>query len=272
MRRSRISWLALGLALTLTPAAAMADHRIADQRPTTPYDEFRNMVPDPLRHWIDDPMLEIREGHGALAAFSLSEELRYVVPDGCYLGSYGAWWGLVPTLLAISAGPDIASKDIAIGRFREELARAVLLTEEDAERCALATRVDVEQEGPLASLPPYDSVVELEADATLRFIGEDGESVSAIGVVPGETLLIRVDNTAGFDHSFFIGTSEELSQPMATTDVGIDTWTSGTRELIWTVPDDPSGLLFGCTVPGHFLPAHGRIVLASALQRTQGAE
>lgn len=262
MRRSRIGWLALGFVLTLTPAATIADHRIADERPTTPYDEFRNVVPDRLRHWIDDPMLEIREGHGALAAISLVDELRFVVPDGCYLGSYGAWWGLVPTLLAISAGPDIASKDIATGRFREELARAVRLTDEDAERCALATRVDVEQEGPPASLPPHDSLVELEADAALRFVGNDGAPVLAIGVVPGETLLIRVDNTAGFEHSFFIGTEEELNQPMATTDVGIDTWTSGTRELIWTVPEDPSGLLFGCTVPGHFLPAHGRIVLA----------
>jgi hypothetical protein len=80
--------------------------------------------------------------------------------------------------------------------------------------------------------------------------------------VPGETLLIRVDNTAGFEHSFFIGTEDELSLPMATTDVGIDTWTSGTRELLWTVPGDPSGLAFGCTVPGHFPVMHGRIVLA----------
>ena len=264
MRRSRIGCLALGFALTLTPATAIAEHRVADERPTTPYDEYREVVPDRLRHWIDDPTLEILEGHGALAAISLADELRSVVPDGCYLGSYGAWWGLVPTLLAISAGPDIASKDIATGRFREELARAVRLTEEDAERCAMAAGVDVEQEGPLASLPPYDSVVELEADATLRFIGEDGEPVSAISVVPGETLLIRVDNTAGFEHSFFIGTEEELSEPQATTDVGIEAWSSGTRVLAWTVPDDPSGLMFGCTVPGHFPVMHGRIVLATS--------
>jgi hypothetical protein len=209
-------------------------------------------------------MLEIREGHGALAAFSLSEGLRYVVPDGCYLGSYGAWWGLVPTLLAISAGPDIASKDIATGRFREELARAVRLTEEDAERCAEATRGDVEREGPLASPPPYDSIVEVQATPALWFVDQAGERVDAISVIPGETLLIRVDNTAGFDHSFFIGTEEELSQPQATTDVGIDVWTSGTRELTWTVPDDPGGLMFGCTVPGHFQLMHGDIVVADA--------
>jgi hypothetical protein len=264
MRRSRISYLALGLALTLTPATAIADHRIADERPTTPYDEYRDLVPDRLRHWIDDPTLEILEGQGALAAISLAEELRYVVPHDCYLGSYGAWWGLVPTLLAISAGPDLASKDIAIGRFREELARAVRLTEEDAERCAMAAEADVEDEGSASPLPPYDSVVELEADATLRFIGEDGEPVSAISVVPGETVLIRVDNTAGFEHSFFIGTEKELSQPQATTDVGIEAWSSGRRELSWTVPDDPSGLLFGCTVPGHFPLMHGEIVRATS--------
>ncbi len=267
MRRSRIGYLALGFALTFAPATALADHRIADERPTTPYADFAERAYAQVGHWVEDPMLEILEGHGALAAISLAEELRSVVPDDCYLGSYGAWWGLVPTLLSISAGPDIASKDIATGRFREELARAVRVTEEDAERCAMAARVDVEEaeeEGPRASLPPYDSVVELDADPSLRFVGKDGAPVLAIGVVPGETLLIRVKNTAGFDHSFFIGNEEELSQPQATTDVGIDTWTSGPRELTWTVPDDPSGLLFGCTVPGHFPVMHGQIVLAGA--------
>jgi uncharacterized cupredoxin-like copper-binding protein len=126
----------------------------------------------------------------------------------------------------------------------------------------MAARVDVEQEGPLASPPPRDSIVEVQATPALWFVDEAGERVDAISVIPGETLLIRVDNTAGFEHSFFIGTEEELSHPQATTDVGIDTWTSGTRELTWPVPDDPGGLMFGCTVPGHFQLMHGDIVVA----------
>jgi azurin len=44
--------------------------------------------------------------------------------------------------------------------------------------------------------------------------------------------------------------------------VGIAARTSGTRELAWTVPEDLSGLMFGCTVPGHFALMHGDIVVA----------
>jgi hypothetical protein len=123
---------------------------------------------------------------------------------------------------------------------------------------------DVEGAGSPATLSAHDSLVEFQADASLRFTDTDGNPVSAISVVPGATLLIRVDNTTGFEHSFFIGTEEQLSEPGATTDVGISPWTSGVRELTWTVPEDPGGLMFGCTVPGHFPTMHGEIVLATA--------
>ncbi len=105
--------------------------------------------------------------------------------------------------------------------------------------------------------PPIDArVIELEADAALRFL-QDGEEVRDIPVVPGETILLRIDNTAGFDHSFYIGTDEELSVMAGTTATGIPDWSSGVRELTWVVPDDISGLRFGCTVPGHYALMYG---------------
>ena len=270
MDRLTIPSLVACVALAILPAAVMADHREADDRPPTPFGEFAERAYAWVAHWVEDPTTEIAQGHGSLGGVSLADELRYVVPDGCYLSSYGAYWGLASTLLALGQAPDRAALDVERGRFREELSRTVRLVEADRLRCAEAA---LEQEpGPVetasppgaASPPAGASLIELHADATLRFIGEDGEPVSAISVVPGETLRIRVDNTAGFEHSFFIGTEEELSGPRATTDVGIDPWTSGTRELTWNVPEDSGGLMFGCTVPGHFPLMHGDVVIAGA--------
>ncbi|CAN5458465.1 hypothetical protein BH24CHL9_BH24CHL9_10930 [soil metagenome] len=86
---------------------------------------------------------------------------------------------------------------------------------------------------------------------------QDGERVEDIAVTPGETITFRVDNTAGFNHSFAIGTAEELSVPNTTAQAGIPPWSSGVQELEWTVPEDVTDLLFACTVPGHFTLMHG---------------
>ena len=99
-------------------------------------------------------------------------------------------------------------------------------------------------------------VIELQADAALRFLQGD-EPVPEIAVVPGETVVFRIDNTAGFAHNFWIGTDDELMVPNGATDVGIPDWDSGVQELEWVVPDDLTGLRFGCTVPGHYTLMQG---------------
>ena len=75
----------------------------------------------------------------------------------------------------------------------------------------------------------------------------------------GETIQFEVDNTAGFDHNFYIGTPDELAVPNGTTDTGIPTWQSGVQTLTWTATGD--GLQFACTVPGHYSTMHGAIVI-----------
>jgi hypothetical protein len=117
---------------------------------------------------------------------------------------------------------------------------------------------------PPSAVVPSARVIELEMTAALQFL-QDGEQVRDIPVVPGETVLFRIRNRAGFDHSFYIGTDEELSVPNATTDIGIPVWSRGVRKLTWTVPDDITGLRFGCTVPGHYPFEQGTFSEASAL-------
>ena len=86
-----------------------------------------------------------------------------------------------------------------------------------------------------------------------------------IVVQPGETIEFQVDNTAGFDHDFDIGSAEELSVPNAESEVGIPDWQSGVQTVTWTVPaaaDAPADLQFACTIPGHYAAGmHGNIVI-----------
>ena len=99
-------------------------------------------------------------------------------------------------------------------------------------------------------------VIQLNANWAVLFT-QDGEEIHDIPVVPGETVRFRIDNTAGFPNSFYIGSDEELLEPNATTEVGIPEWSNGVKEVIWVVPDDISGLRFGSTVPGHYERMYG---------------
>lgn len=104
-------------------------------------------------------------------------------------------------------------------------------------------------------------VVELESTASLLFL-QHGERIPDIAVTPGETVRFSIDNTAGFAHNFYIGEDSVLSVPLATTEVGIAAWESGVRELEWVVPDDIAGLMFGCTIPGHYFTQQGTFSVA----------
>ena len=122
---------------------------------------------------------------------------------------------------------------------------------------------------PAARRPPEERarrearVVEIQATGQLRFTDPDGEQITEILVTPGESVLFRVDNTAGFDHNFHIGTDAELSVPNASDMPGIPTWSSGVQELAWEVPADVTSLKFGCTVPGHYSLMQGTFSSAS---------
>jgi uncharacterized cupredoxin-like copper-binding protein len=123
----------------------------------------------------------------------------------------------------------------------------------DASGAQTSTETAPEGEsGAPAGTSDAPRVIELQAIGALQFTDANGQQVKDIPVTPGETVLFRIDNTAGFEHNFYIGTDAELSVPAATTETGIPNWTSGVQELQWTVPEDLSGLKFGCTVPGHY--------------------
>jgi uncharacterized protein YcgI (DUF1989 family) len=106
-------------------------------------------------------------------------------------------------------------------------------------------------------------VIDLVLTGALQITDPSGAQVRDIPVTPGETITFRVDNQAGFDHNFYIGTDEQLIVPAGTTDTGIATWQSGVQELTWVVPADITGLKFGCTVPGHYSLMQGTFSVAA---------
>ncbi len=123
-----------------------------------------------------------------------------------------------------------------------------------------------EGEGAAAAggTPEEPRVIVIEANAALQFLDEAGQQLTSIDALPGETIEFQIENTAGFEHNFYIGSPEDLQVPYGETDVGIPTWNSGVESYIWTVPEaGADGLQFACTVPGHYTPMHGDIVISS---------
>ena len=76
-------------------------------------------------------------------------------------------------------------------------------------------------------------------------------------VKEGETIHFRISNSAGFDHDFYIGTADQLSQGQVDGLPGVPAFASGTQEFDYTVTAATAGLQFGCTVPGHYQLMHG---------------
>jgi uncharacterized cupredoxin-like copper-binding protein len=232
-----------------------------------PIDDFRAEVDSWLAPWPNTPK-SIADDHAPLIAISLYELLLGTEPERCYLDTYAAYWAVATDFRALGQAPSLELQEREFDRILEAIGRADALAERDAIAC-LAANGDTDRaresgssgtnQGDTESEP---RVVEIEAAGSLQFRDSAGNPLEAIGVTPGETVLFRVDNTAHFDHSFYIGTESELEQPAGMTDTGIGTWVAGIEELEWRVPDDVTGIFFGCTIPGHVTTMHGRFVVA----------
>jgi uncharacterized cupredoxin-like copper-binding protein len=107
-----------------------------------------------------------------------------------------------------------------------------------------------------ATSPAAGQVIRLELTGVLS-ITQDGEQVTELTVKEGETVHFVIDNTAGFDHNFYIGTADQLSQDLTTGLPGIPKWGGGIQEFDYAVTAETAGLQFACTLPGHYGPMHG---------------
>jgi uncharacterized cupredoxin-like copper-binding protein len=198
------------------------------------------------------------------------EELEWVVPDdisslkfGCTVpGHYTLMQGVFSVSdtppPAAPAEPEAAEPEAA----EPEATEPEVAEPQVAESQAPADEPAESKEPPAGTAVEADvRVIPIEADAALRFL-QAGEQIRDIPVTPGEAVIFRVDNTAGFAHNFYIGEDSELMGASATTDTGIPDWESGVQNLEWIVPDDITDLKFGCTVPGHYTLMQGTFSLS----------
>ena len=98
--------------------------------------------------------------------------------------------------------------------------------------------------------------IDLDENGALQ-ITQDGQPVTDLTVKEGETIHFRISNSAAFDHDFYIGTADQLSQGQVDGLPGVPAFASGTQEFDYTVTAATAGLQFGCTVPGHYQLMHG---------------
>jgi mono/diheme cytochrome c family protein/uncharacterized cupredoxin-like copper-binding protein len=102
--------------------------------------------------------------------------------------------------------------------------------------------------------------VKVVETASLQITDESGNKLAAIAVKKGETVRFEVENKAGFDHNFYVGTAQDLQSNNTANLKGVPAFPSGTKDFTMTFDQDVQ-LQFACIVPGHYTSMHGDIQL-----------
>ncbi len=105
-----------------------------------------------------------------------------------------------------------------------------------------------------------DGTIALTETMTLQ-IQRDGEQVSEIALAEGETYTFEITNEGGLEHNFYIGSPEQLQANDVAELPGVPNFTDGTQTFEYTATAETAGLQFACTVPGHYEPMHGALVV-----------
>ena len=115
-------------------------------------------------------------------------------------------------------------------------------------------------------------IVQVEGTPSAQWVdATTGQPISQLAVVPGETIEFQV-KTDTLAHNFHIGSAADLSAAPEHNDLpGLDTFSGNTQNFIYTVPGDPSGLQFACTVPGHYQSMHVDLVALGGGSASPGA-
>ncbi len=105
-----------------------------------------------------------------------------------------------------------------------------------------------------------DGTIALTETMTLQIL-RDGEQVSEIALTEGETYTFEITNEGGLEHNLYIGPPEQLQANDVAELPGVPNFTDGTQAFEYTATAETAGLEFACTVPGHYEPMHGALVV-----------
>ena len=110
--------------------------------------------------------------------------------------------------------------------------------------------------------PASPRVIEIHASPNLAWVDANNQPLSAISVVPGETVQFHVVNETPIGHNFHVAAASDLSSAPEHNDLpGVDTFTNTTQDVTYAVPTAlPDQPQFACTVPGHYQTMHGDLL------------
>ncbi len=92
-------------------------------------------------------------------------------------------------------------------------------------------------------------------------IQREGQQVTEIALSEGQSYTFEITNEGGLEHNFYIGTPEQLQSNDVAGLPGVPNFTDGTQTFEYMATAETAGLEFACTVPGHYQPMHGTMVV-----------
>jgi len=92
-------------------------------------------------------------------------------------------------------------------------------------------------------------------------IVQDGQQVTELTLTEGQAYTFEITNEGGLEHNFYIGSAPQLQASDVAGLPGVATFTEGTQTFEYTATADTAELEFACTVPGHYEPMHGTLVV-----------
>jgi len=116
---------------------------------------------------------------------------------------------------------------------------------------------------PSVEIPPDAIVVELSIPAEKRQapFQLDGRPIERIDVKADQPYVFRITNAGRRDHNFFIGVEKDLAAREYSRLRGVDLWSGGVREVVYTFKSDAPPLQLACTLAGHYGLMHADIVV-----------
>jgi len=119
---------------------------------------------------------------------------------------------------------------------------------------------------PSVEIPVNATVIELSIPTGGSGRGSsgfesDGRRVESIKVNAGRPYVFRITNTLTFGHNFFIGAANDLASREYDRLTGVDAWSEGVRQVIYTFEPNGPPLQFACTLAGHYGRMHADIVV-----------
>jgi mono/diheme cytochrome c family protein len=101
-------------------------------------------------------------------------------------------------------------------------------------------------------------VIDIQGTDQLKWVDPTtGQQITALSIVPGETVEFKVNVNSAVAHSFHIGSAADLSAATEPSDLpGLAAFANQTQTFTYTFDNIPDQPQFACTILGHYQAMH----------------